>query len=121
MKALLNHLKAARHIEFFAALIVLAIIAMLFLNAQDSPTDDASMLERRLERLLSSMDGAGRVRVMVTEGVDGHIAGAVVVAEGLDGIKTALEMQSALKTLLDIDTSRVQIIGRGGSYGGISP
>ena len=121
MKALINHLKAARHIEFFAALIVLALIAMLFLNAQDTPTESASPLEQRLERLLSSMDGAGRVRVMVTEGDDGHIAGVVVVAEGLDSVRTALEMQSAVKTLLDIDTSRVQIIGRGGSYGGIVP
>ena len=120
MKPLLERLHGARHIGLFAGLVALALLALVLTNGRESSggTVGETSLERRLEQLLGQIDGVGRVNVMITEDGDGAIIGAVVVAEGLEDIRPALEIQTAVRTLLRLDADRVSIIGRQGSYGG---
>ena len=99
-KALWDRLRGARGIEY------LALLAL------------AALLESRLERILSGIDGAGSVQVMVTEDGGGNITGALVVAEELEDATAYLNLLNAVTTLLDVESGQVEIIGRAGCFGG---
>ena len=60
----------------------------------------------------------GQVSVMITVDGEGKPIGAVIVDRELEGVRPALELQAAVRTLLDIDGSRVRVIGRQDSYRG---
>ena len=101
-------LKGVRHIGLLAAFAALAVLVLLAgrLPAQDS-------LEARMERVLSHIDGAGRVSVLLSGGEDG-VTGAVIVAEGAGDLTVLLELQSAAQALLGLDAARVEVLERGG-------
>ena len=112
-----ERLRGARGIQMLAALGLAALLALALLHSGGAPAAPGSTeLEGRLERVLSAIDGAGHVRAMVSQGVDGQITGAVVVADGLEDVSTYLKLQSAVMTLLELDAAQVEIIG--GSFGG---
>lgn len=116
MKALLERLRAARHIELGLLLVALAVLGLMLLNGGGLDRESAATpLERRLVRLLEQIDGVGRVSAMITEGEDGSIAGAVIVADGLDSLRVALDIRSATRTLLNVDPDRVCVIGKNGA------
>ena len=111
----MERLRAARDVEVGVLLVALALLGLAVATAVAPAGDDgATDLERRLCRLLEGIDGVGRVSVMIAE--DG--GGAVIVASDLDDVRTAIEVQSAAKALLNIDLDRICVIGRRGSYGG---
>ena len=114
-KGLWERLRGARGIEILLALALLALLA-LALPRTGGNNAGATALETRLERILSGIEGAGNVRAMVTEDVDGRTSGAVIVADGLKDVSTYLKLQAAATTLLELDASRVEIIG--GRFGG---
>ena len=120
MKPLLERLRGARHIEWFAALVLLTLLALALTGGRAalSPKNQGSSLERRLEAILSRIDGVGRVSVMIAEDEQGTPVGAVIVAEGLTEVRPALEVQAAVRTLLGIEENRIRVIGRHGSFGG---
>ena len=121
MKPLLERMHGARHIGLFAGLVMLALFTLVLTNVHSvSPSERTgeTALERRLERLLSKIDGVGQVSVMITESDEGEILGAVIVAEGIKEIKPVLEIQTAVRTLLQLDAEHVSILGRQGSFGG---
>lgn len=95
-------------------------------------------IESRLEEILSGIDGAGRVRVMLqyenasesvpasvqetsgfslfgasgsdgTESRPAAVCGALIVAEGADCIRVRNELQSAVRTLLGLDLGRIGV------------
>ena len=66
--------------------------------------------EKRMERLLSSIEGAGRVSVMISQGTDGEIAGVVVAASGADDLRVMLELQRAVRTLTGLELDRIEIV-----------
>ncbi len=115
-KGLWERLRGARGIEILAALAVAALLALALLRGGGANPSGRTELEARLERVLGAVEGVGRVRAMVAEGEDGQIAGAVIVAEGLEDVSTFLRLQSAVTTLLELDASQVEIIG--GHFGG---
>lgn len=94
-----------------ALLIALALLQWTGAQKETPAKSAASPLEKRLEALLSQIDGAGEVRVMVTESETGGIVGAVVITGGKLSMLTYLNLQSAVQTLLDIDMSRIRVIG----------
>ena len=55
---------------------------------------------------------------MITEDGEGRVEGVLVVADGLEDIGTYLCLQRAVIALLEVDPSRVEIIGRTGCFGG---
>ena len=115
---LFDRLRSARHIWLFAAVALACLLALVGLkNNPIAVSPDRSALEARLEGILSSIEGAGRVRVMITQSEDGAPTGAVVVANEVEDMRAYLNMQSAVRTLLDIDLDRIRIIGRAESGG----
>lgn len=118
MGALRDRLRGARRIEIFAAVALVSALALLGLGGlrTDGPSDRPA-LETRLEAMLSEIEGAGRVRVMITEADSGEIVGAVVVARELRDMRAYLDVQSAVRTLLDIELSQIRIIAQIGTEG----
>lgn len=120
MNGLLDRLRGARRIEFFAALALLALLALLVLGRGGGTGDGAegTELEARVERILSGIDGVGRVSAMITQDADGRATAALIVADGLEDVQTWLTLQSAVSTLLELDTGQIEIIGKNGRFGG---
>lgn len=118
MKRLLERLRGARGIEWFAALALAALLALMLLKPVSGGGASGTPLERRVERILRRIEGAGRVSAMITQGEDGAVTGAVIVAEGLSDVKTYLRLQRAVSALLDVDADRIEIIGGSDAFGG---
>lgn len=93
------------------AAVLLCVGFCLLLGTQEGSATDA---ENRISRVLSAIEGAGRVEVAVyyEESVP---CGAVVVAQGASDIAVQLRLISAVSTLLGIDQGRVAIYEREGS------
>lgn len=113
MKRILELLKGARRIEWIAALIAVAILLMQLLGAIE-PAGTQTDLERRLEAILASIEGVGRVEVMVAEDAEGGVEGVLVVAEGAWNAAVCLRIQYAVETLLGIEASAVEVVQRAG-------
>ena len=61
-------------------------------------------IEERMESILSSIEGAGKVKVMVIGSAsDGAPKGVVVVAEGARDIGVRVALESAVTTLTGLD------------------
>ena len=115
MRKIFESLRAARYIELGLLLILLALLGLTLLNGTEPRVhSESTELERRLVSVLEEIDGAGRVSVMITQTEDGVITGAVIVADGLDSVRTSLAIQNAVRTLLDVDLDRVCVISRKG-------
>ena len=113
-----ERLRGARRLELYAAAVALALLGLIALrSAPGGVTVQRTELEARLERVLSRIDGAGAVSAMINEDADGTVIGAVVVADGLSGVRAYLQLQRAVRAALDIEVSRVTIIG-GSAFGG---
>ena len=117
MRAFLEALRGARYLEWFLLAALLSALGLMMLNHNTGSAADRLPEEVRLERLLERIDGVGDVDVMITVDGDGKPTAAAVVAEGLADIGTRLEIQSAIQALMDIDTNRIRIIGKGGWAG----
>lgn len=110
MERLRGLLRGARRIEFWiaaAAVCALLALAMGEFGAQGDGT--ATEAEARMERLLSRVDGAGRVTVMLS-GEEGAPTGAVVVADGAGDVRVALELQRSVRALTGLELERIEIV-----------
>lgn len=67
--------------------------------------------EGRISRVLSAMEGAGRVELAVYY-EDSLPCGAVVVADGADSVAVQLRLAAAVSTLLGLDSSSVAVYPR---------
>ena len=85
-----------------ALLLVFAVYRVFFKSEQaPSGTYEASELEERLSRILSSIDGVGDTTVMVSE-ADGKAVSAVIVFRGADSILTRMRVIEAAAGALGI-------------------
>lgn len=93
------------------AALLLCVGFCLLLGTQGGSASEA---ESRISRVLSTIEGAGKVEVAVyyEESVP---CGAVVVAQGASDVAVQLRLISAVTTLLGLDQSRVAIYEREGS------
>ena len=111
MKRLGELLRGARRIEIWIA--AAAICALLALSLGDGrDTGSASESEARLERVLSRIEGVGRVTVMLA-GEEDAPTGAVVAASGADDVRVALELQRSIRALTGLDLERIEIVKSG--------
>lgn len=118
LNALIQRLRGARHIEWFAVIVALALMALLALNHDSGNPTQKTELEQRVERVLSKIDGIGPVSAMINQDESGAVTGAVIVAERLESIGDYLRLQSAVATVLDTEITRIRIIGNGSAIGG---
>ena len=168
-------LKNKKSMEVFIAIVVVAVIAGLFLSFGTSDGDSgvdvtsasiseyAERTEKRLKEVLSAIDGAGKVEVMITyetgpeivpvtdttrqsnntessgeTGVDSKttenetietvtvqqnsglgaivltekqpkVRGVIIIAEGADDIRVKIALQQAVKTVLDVSLTHIDV------------
>lgn len=123
--AFIEKMKADKKFELavYAVLIMLGVMifafsscdGLLLTNTRGLKTskteedDSADEVESRLADMLSSIDGAGKVKVMIMRADDGSIRGAIVTAEGASNISVREKLQNAVKTVLGIELNQVEI------------
>ena len=113
----LQKLRSARHIEWVLLALALAAALLLLPDASGEYSGSTS-LERRMENVLSMIEGAGRVRVLVnqTESVQAFSnqsaqpSGVIVVAEGAGNMKVNLELQRAVQAFLGVEAEQIEIL-----------
>ena len=118
---LMQRLRGARGVEIFAAIALVALLALMLLGdraGDDGGTEERTPLESRLEAVLSGIEGTGPVSVMITEDGDGQAVGALIVARELKDVRTYLSVQRAVMALLGLQTDRIEIIGAQSRFGG---
>lgn len=123
MQEWFSRLRAALTPQAVALLAALLLLAGSLMIREDS---GVSTLEKRIERTLSAMDGAGRVRVVVRtqtreegstlssgKAQQTDVCGAVAVASGADDPLVKMELQEALCALLGLPPSAVNVMTGG--------
>lgn len=119
LNGLWDRIRGARHVGLFAALALVALLLLILLGQKGPQSDgERTALEARLERVLSGIDGAGTVRAMVSEDDAGRATGAVIVAPEAEDVRTYLSLQAAVSKLLALEVDRIEIICKGGRFGG---
>ena len=108
MKRLLDALKSVHRIELLVIAAALCILLVLGLGEYRPDQTAASDAEKRMERILSRIEGAGKVSVMLAEHEDGY-QGCVVAAQSSD-VQTILEIQRAVQALTALELSRIEVV-----------
>ncbi len=112
-RSFLTLIKGAKRIEWIALAAALAVLILLganYLTKREEPTG-ATEQEARVAAALNSVSGAGKVRVLIGEGDGG---GVLVVAEGADDVRVALELARAVSTLLGVPNERIEVLKMNG-------
>lgn len=110
MRALIDALKPFRRLEIIIAFALICVLAIIMLNGTPADSGGMTDAERRMCAVLSDIDGAGRVRVMIAEDANGKCTGVLVVADGARDLKTYLTIQRAVRALTGIDAERIEIV-----------
>ena len=116
-------MRRARRLQWplVAALALVCVLALATLGkGEGEPNPAGTELETRLERVLSCIEGAGRVRVMIREEEqtlsafapqeEPKAAGVVIVCEGADDMRVRLALEQAAQALLGVEYSRIQVV-----------
>lgn len=129
VKALMRRMKAGDYIALGLAALLLMTLAFLFPRGPTQTSAPvsapASAEEQRLIAVLSQIQGAGRVDVMITYDAEPQAAetlaltptsaaveqvrGVMVVAEGAADLKVRLELARAVQTVLSVPASKVDV------------
>lgn len=102
------------------AVIMLTFSSVELLENNNSPPKDINTLsssqsnytefEKRLSEILSKIDGAGNVNVLVNcRDNTNEIIGTVILFEGADIPETRIKLQLATQTVLGIEASQIKI------------
>lgn len=110
MKRLLEAFRSARKVEVFIVVAMLCVLAVLSLGNGDVGREGASEEELRIERILSQIEGAGRVSVMIALDETGGRCGAVVVCSGAEDMRVLLEIQRSMQALTGLELSRIEVM-----------
>ncbi len=112
-------LKGAKRMGWIAVVAVASAI-LIILAGQAEPAGDRTALEARMEAVLSAIRGAGRVRVLVSEDESAQAfasadapkaaRGVVIVADGADDLRVALELSAAAQALLGVEADKIQVL-----------
>ena len=105
----------ARVIIYVIGLLILVMCIPTSTNKsqllQIDETGNGGELESRLEQVLSSMEGVGNVKVMITtETKTQKVCGVVVVAEGAGSAGINARISEAVKALFSIDVHKISIV-----------
>ena len=109
LKQLVEALKSAKKIELFV--IIAAVCTLLVIGTGDKTADKTIQdpQEQRLERILSQIEGAGDVAVMLSY-EDAYPKGCVVASSGAEDMHIYLELQRAVKALTNLELEQIEIV-----------
>lgn len=114
----LDRLRGVKHIGW--VLLAASLAALVLAGGGETGLNTgATGLERRMESVLSCVEGAGRVRVLVNGGGQEETprsgqGGVVVVAEGAGELRVRMELERAVTALLGVESSQIEILGMKG-------
>lgn len=109
MKLLIEAFKSARKTEII--LIIAAVCALAVCMC--GPAGDSissSDEEKRMGHILSQIEGAGKVQVMLSNEGEASRRGAVVIASGAGQIDVQIKLQQAVHTLTGLELNRIEVI-----------
>lgn len=103
---------AIKNIRLIAVALIIALALIIYSGVGSaSSTDTPSNMdleESRLATVLSNIQGAGKVEVMISR-KDDTITGVLVVAEGARDISVLLKLLDATSTVMGVDKSIVEV------------
>ena len=71
---------------------------------------NATEMEKRLESILSQMQGIGEVHVMIAYRQENQVEGVVVVAEGGEQGVIVQKKTEVVRALFDVDSHKIKVI-----------
>lgn len=115
---LLARMRTDKRFEATVYLVLLLLAAVAYTLTIKAPAarmdsaaasrEDAVALQ--LEEALSSMQGVGEAKVMITrEEKDDTVRGVIVIAQGTEDFAVKLRIQNAVCTVLDVGNDRVEV------------
>jgi len=105
-------LRGLRQIEILVLVVLIALACIFLLDNNTAVNGNETELESRLKDIIVCIDGIKDPEVMIAQSDEGIISGAVIVARGVDDVKNYLNVQNAVRTLLDIEIARIEIMER---------
>ena len=123
MREWLEGIKQTRIAPYIALLVVAGVALALIGGWTERNAAEASLvpalalpapddLEARLGSVLSSIEGAGDVAVLITRDEANDAQGVIVVADGAVSYEVRLTLLDAVKAALGLPASRIEILPR---------
>ena len=136
----IEKLKNIKHIEVYITIIFAIVLILIFFSSTGSNkansrkstvitqettiTSYVSNMENKLEDILSQVQGASNVNVMITLDMSGSmvkdniiqtgdfpkIKGVIVVAKGVNNTAVKMNILKAVQTVIDISSGRIEIL-----------
>ena len=118
--AMVQKLKGIKNIRIIVVVFIIAIALIIYSTVATSTKKKAETQtsvsqslendeEARLSAILSNLEGAGKVRTMITAS-DGEITGVLVVADGAKNPMTRLKLMQACASALGISEDIVCVL-----------
>ena len=111
MSGLRESLRSVRKIELLILIVFVCTLLVITLSGREAQGTD---MEARMSALLSKIEGAGRVRVLLSQDDAGNCTGAVIAAPGADDMRVLLELQRAVRTLTGMPLERIEVVKSAG-------
>lgn len=115
LKGALEKIKGIKNIKIVALIFIIAIALVIYSSVAANKVDAKPTLqneeETRLASILSSVDGAGEVEVMISK-TSGQIVGVLVIASGANNPLVRLRLFEATSSALGVDGSLVSVMSR---------
>ena len=138
----IEKLKNIKHIEIYITLIFAIVLILIFFSSMGSSKKSTTSysksnttqqttitayidnMENKLEQILSQVQGASNVSVMVTLDMSGStvkdniittsefpdIKGIVIVAKGVENTAVKMNILKAVQAVIDISSGRIEIL-----------
>lgn len=102
----------SKKLRLVISAIIIALALIIYSGVSEKKAEEVSAVmdeeETRLSKVLSSIEGAGQVEVMIVR-EDGVVTGVLVVAEGAKDIGVMLKLLDATSTVMGVDKSVVEV------------
>lgn len=140
----MDKLRNIKHIEIYITIIFAIVLLLIFFSttgnkqsntnnkisntktSQTTITNYVEDMEIKLEQILSQVQGASNVKVMLTLDMSDaiikdnviqtqnfpDIKGIVIVANGVDNTMVRMNMLKAVQAVIDINSGRIEILSR---------
>lgn len=130
--------KKIENLIFLLFILIITLICINYIMKDDGDEDEKeqyagavlassqeildSELEKRIENILSKIDGVGKVSVLLTYD-DESLEGIVIVAEGVNNLDTKVNIISAVEAVTGLGKHKIKVYemkefeNGGGNYG----